>query len=142
MTVEMPRIDLVIFDLDGTLVDSAPDIAAALRATLRDAGLPVPPLERVKSMVGDGARILIQRALAEAGAVDGRGWADGALHGPLPPGALRRLAPVPGVTEALDRLAAAAIPAAVVTNKPGDLARPLLEQLGIADRLIGDRRRR
>jgi phosphoglycolate phosphatase-like HAD superfamily hydrolase len=47
----------------------------------------------------------------------------------------------PGVPEALDRLAAAGVPAAVVTNKPGALARPLLEQLGIAGRLaaiVGD----
>jgi len=61
------EIDLVIFDLDGTLVDTAPDIAGALAAALADVQVAPPPLEQVKEMVGDGARELIRRALARAG---------------------------------------------------------------------------
>src|SRR5262249_59057731 len=60
-------IDLVIFDLDGTLVDTAPDIAGALGATLAQVGVAAPPLAIVKQMVGDGARELIRRALEHAG---------------------------------------------------------------------------
>ena len=59
--------DFVIFDLDGTLVDSAPDIAWALGAALTEAGVEPPPLSEFKHMVGDGARALIERALQRAG---------------------------------------------------------------------------
>ncbi|HVV15864.1 MAG TPA: HAD hydrolase-like protein [Polyangia bacterium] len=132
----MRRIGLVIFDLDGTLVDSAPDIAAALGATLAEAGLPSPALERVKSMVGDGARVLIRRALAEAGVAADEDSLLARFVEHYRQGLCIGSRLYPGVSEALDRLEAAAIPAAVVTNKPGDLARRLLEQLGVAARLI------
>ena len=137
----MSRIDLVIFDLDGTLVDSAPDIAAALAATLREAGLRAPPLERVKSMVGDGARVLIRRALADAAATADEEALFARFMEHYRSGLCVGSRLYPGASEALDRLAAAGIAAAVVTNKPGALARPLLEQLGIAGRLsaiVGD----
>ena len=55
---------LVLFDLDGTLVDTAPDIARALAAALAGTGVAPLSLEAVKRMVGDGARELIRRALA------------------------------------------------------------------------------
>jgi len=137
----MRRIDLVIFDLDGTLVDSAPDIAAALAATLREADVPAPPLERVKAMVGDGARVLIRRALADAGATADEEALFARFMEHYRVGLCVGSRLYPGVAEALDRLAASGIPAAVLTNKPGALARPLLEQLGIAGRLsaiVGD----
>jgi phosphoglycolate phosphatase len=131
----------VIFDLEGTLVDSAPDIAAALAETLREAGLPAPPLERVKSMIGDGARVLVRRAVAEAGvpAEEDALMARFLVHYGQGLCVGSRL--YPGVPEALDRLDAAGIAAAVVTNKPGELARRLLDQLGMTVRLttvVGD----
>ncbi len=132
----MRLVDLVIFDLDGTLVDSAPDIAAALAATLAEASVPAPPLERVKSMVGDGARVLIRRALAEAGVSGDEDALMARFMAHYRQGLCVDSRLYPGVAEALDRLAAGEIPAAVVTNKPGELARPLLEQLGIAGRLL------
>jgi len=124
-------LDLVIFDLDGTLVDTAPDIAAALAATLAEVAVPPPPLPVVKGLVGDGARALIARALAREGVerdVE-----------PLLPRFLAHYADhlcvasrlYPGVGEALTALRGAGVAAAVVTNKPGDLARGLLAQLGI-----------
>src|SRR6516162_3536268 len=61
---------LVLFDLDGTLVDSAPDIAAALNAALADLGQPTHPLPVVKSYVGDGAAKLVERAVAPESTVD------------------------------------------------------------------------
>ena len=61
----------VIFDLDGTLVDTAPDLTAALNAVLERAGRAPVPLDDVRHMVGRGARVLIERAMAASGpAVD------------------------------------------------------------------------
>jgi len=133
--------DLVIFDLDGTLVDTALDIAGALAATLVEAGVPAPPLDVVKELVGDGARELIRRALALAPAerdVDqlfARFLAHYRAH------VSDRSMAYPGVDTALAALAAAGVAAAVVTNKPGDIARRLLADLALGDRfrdIIGD----
>src|SRR5262249_1922364 len=63
------RIELVVFDLDGTLIDSAHDLAAAVNAALRrlaPAAEPV-PLERVRTFIGDGASMLVARTLSAAG---------------------------------------------------------------------------
>jgi phosphoglycolate phosphatase len=133
--------DLAIFDLDGTLVDTAPDIAGALGAALADDAVPPPPLDVVKAMVGDGARALVQRALSLAGverdveAALARFLAHYRAH------VSDRSAVYDGVADALAALAAAGVATAVVTNKPGDIARRLLADLGLGDRfraVIGD----
>ena len=132
----MANIDLVIFDSDGTLVDTAPDIASALEATVAGVGVAAPPLDVVKTMVGDGARELIRRALAAAGA-DGdldALFADFLAH--YQAHVSDRSAAYPGVTEALDVLDAANVPYAVITNKPGDIARRLLQDLSLANRFV------
>lgn len=59
---EVPR--LVMFDLDGTLVDSVPDLAAAIDKTLRDLERPAAGVAQVRDWVGNGARVLVRRALA------------------------------------------------------------------------------
>jgi phosphoglycolate phosphatase len=133
---------LVLFDLDGTLVDTAPDIARALGVALEATGIPPLPLDTVKRMVGDGARELIRRALAPA-------RADGARE----EAALGRFIVsyrenvcvssqlYPGVVQGLAALRSDGTALAVVTNKPGDLARMLLGTLGIAasfEAIIGD----
>ena len=56
----------VLFDLDGTLADTLPDLAAATNAALRENGFPECPLGDYPHMVGNGARLLVQRALHEA----------------------------------------------------------------------------
>ena len=130
----MKPVDLVLFDLDGTLADTVPDIAAALAATLAEVGVPPPPVSVVKEMVGDGARKLIERALARASA-----------EGDLEALFARFLAHYganlcvgsrlyPGVREALDGLRGAGVAVAVLTNKPGALARSLLDGLGLGER--------
>lgn len=61
-------IQALAFDLDGTLVDSAPGLAAATDAALVELGYPAPGVERVKLWLGNGADVLMQRALSWAGA--------------------------------------------------------------------------
>lgn len=121
---------LVLFDLDGTLVDSAPDIAAALNAALAELGQPTYPLPTVKTYVGDGAAKLVERAAAPTPEVDQallleRFKAQYAAHMCV------ETRPYPGVVDALDAFAARGTPLAVVTNKPGDMARSLLKTLRI-----------
>jgi phosphoglycolate phosphatase len=132
----VPPIDLVIFDLDGTLVDTVPDIAGALGTTLAAIGVAAPPLDVVKEMVGDGARELIRRALTRAN-VDGDLDALFAAFLAAYRAHVSDLsAAYPGVADALDVLADAGVACAVVTNKPGDIARNLLRDLSLADRFI------
>jgi phosphoglycolate phosphatase len=125
---------LVVFDLDGTLVDSVRDLATAVNAAVQRAapGSALLPLADVRAFVGEGARVLVERSLERAG-VDRS--ADDVL--PLFLDGYRsclldttRL--YPGVAEALDRLRGRTL--AVLTNKPGDLSRRILEGLGVADR--------
>ena len=65
MSARLP--ETIVFDLDGTLVDTAPDLAAALNAVLIRERLPVISLEKVRHMVGRGARVLIENAMASHG---------------------------------------------------------------------------
>jgi phosphoglycolate phosphatase len=136
----MTTFDLAIFDLDGTLVDSLPDIAAALNRTLRGAGREPLPRAQVGAYVGDGAAKLVQRALPEGFPADAlaRLIADFRIH--YAEGLCVETRPYAGI-EAMLRRFAAEMPLAVFTNKPSDLARPLLQQLQL-DRyfvhIIGD----
>ncbi|MBB3190816.1 phosphoglycolate phosphatase [Halomonas cerina] len=128
-------IRLVVFDLDGTLVDSVPDLAAAVDATLADLGLPPPGAARVRDWVGNGSLKLMERALADA-----RGVApdeallarahDGFLaHYGRAPSARTRL--YPGVREGLAALHGRGLPLALVTNKPSAFIAPILAGVGL-----------
>jgi hypothetical protein len=66
----MTRVRHLIFDLDGTLVDSAPDLATALNGLLAERGKPALAESTVRAMVGDGAGVLVQRGLAASGLAD------------------------------------------------------------------------
>ncbi len=125
---------LLVFDLDGTLVDSSRDIAAAANAAIGRVapGAPEIPLEAILSFVGEGARLLVERSLRHAG-LDLP--ADEVLPVYLECYAERLLDTThlyAGVAEALDALAGTAL--AVLTNKPGDFSRSILEGLGVASR--------
>jgi len=123
----LPR--LAIFDLDGTLVDSIEDIHAAVNHGLARAGLPPRGLEEVRGFIGDGARVLLERAvgphrdrLEEAIA----GWREHyQAH------LLDHTRFYPGLVEVLT---AAGRTLAVQTNKPGQMARRILEGLGLLAR--------
>ena len=123
----------VIFDLDGTLADSAGEIAAALNAALAELGLAPLPLDAVAAMVGRGVRVLVERALARHGAPDvdrDDAVARFERHYAAIVGTEARL--FNGVREGLERLRDARIPMAVVTNKPRAFTLKLLERLGVA----------
>jgi phosphoglycolate phosphatase len=125
----------VAFDLDGTLVDSAPDLIAALNAVLHEQTLPALPLAVARVMVGRGARALIERGFAAAGR-------------PLDPDAAPAMVerfiavyadriaeesrPFEGVVAALDRLSAAGATLSVCTNKRTDLSMALLDALDLS----------
>jgi phosphoglycolate phosphatase len=120
-----------LFDLDGTLVDSVPDLAAAVNRLLQSRGLAPLPAKAVASMVGDGVAVLLARAFAARGTVpDDAAGADYArLYSSHVADATR---PYPGVVAALERLAGEGWRMAVCTNKPRAMSDRLLEALKLA----------
>lgn len=128
---------LVVFDLDGTLVDTAADLLGTLNVLLRREGLAAIPRSEVGMLVGAGARAMIERGLAVNGvAADGlrldRLMADFLDHYGANIAAESR--PYPGVLDALARFAAEGWRFAVCTNKHEGLSRRLLAELNLADR--------
>jgi phosphoglycolate phosphatase len=127
---------LLVFDLDGTLIDSRRDIAESANQVLVDCGCEPHSEAAIGQMVGDGAAVLMARAFEAAGC-------------PPPPDALERFLhiynarlvrhtrPYAGVVELLDALASRAT-LALLTNKPLDATRTVLGELELA-RFFGDR---
>ena len=127
----------VLFDLDGTLLDTVPDLHAALCAMLCDMGRPELPLEATRMYVGRGVSNLVKRALA--------GSLDAGDDTPAPPEALalfrqhyacengRQTKLFPGVIEGLRAIRDMGLPMAVITNKPEGFTHPLLEMTGLAE---------
>ncbi len=133
----MPPRPVVAFDLDGTLIDTAPDLLDTLDVVLADHG--IPPVDRAaaRNMIGGGARVLIRRALEREGirvpddelsALNGRFLEHYAAH------IADSSRPFPGLLEALSRLDAAGAQLAVCTNKLEHLARSLLDTLELSHR--------
>ncbi|MFN7093612.1 MAG: HAD family hydrolase [Allorhizobium sp.] len=128
---------LVIFDLDGTLVDTASDLVSSLNHTIAAADLAPVTYEDLTHLVGQGARVMIRRAFQLRGRTIEESAVEPLLDRFLAhykremPGASR---PYPGVIEALDRLSDAGMALAVCTNKLEELAVPLLAKLGLAER--------
>jgi phosphoglycolate phosphatase len=125
---------LLVFDLDGTLVDSSRDIAASVNAALKRVAPSAAeiPLAQILSFVGEGARVLVERSLQHAGLSLP---ADEVLPVYIECYAGRLLDTTllyPGMAEALDALRGPTL--AVLTNKPGDFSRRILDGLGVADR--------
>jgi phosphoglycolate phosphatase len=125
-------IRLVVFDLDGTLIDSRRDLADSVNALLAELGAAPLDLDAVTAMVGEGAAMLVRRALAASG-----------LREDLP-GALQRFLahyderltahtrPYEGITEALEDLQSHGLALAVLTNKPQRASVEILERLELA----------
>ncbi|HUJ00837.1 MAG TPA: phosphoglycolate phosphatase [Usitatibacter sp.] len=132
----LERLRAVAFDLDGTLVDSAPDLAAAANAMLAALGHRTLREDRVCAAIGDGIDALVARTLAES------------TGAPPEPDALVRAAQLfreiyarrvfesstvyAGVREGLEALAGRGLPLGCITNKAGRFTQALLEQAGLA----------
>lgn len=133
---------LVMFDLDGTLVDSVPDLAVAVDAMLEELGRAPAGEEVVRHWVGNGAQVLVQRALANSVAVPPLSQLDDESQGVQAQahqsflkhyrqvsGRHSRL--YPGVKQALTYLKSEGVKLAIVTNKPIEFVPHLLRDLGI-----------
>jgi len=128
---------VIVFDLDGTLVDTAPDLMNTLNTVLGEEGLPPLPHSAAPMVVGRGVRVMVERGFEVAGE-------------PLDDAHFPRMfdrfielyidhcadesRPFPGVVEALDRLEAEGAILAICTNKRTDLAVRVMEALGLASR--------
>lgn len=124
---------LVVFDLDGTLVDSASDIAEAVNRTLLDWSLPRQEETVIRGWIGDGARALVASAFAHAGkAID----LDKVMPGFMVHYAdclLLYPTVYPGVVETLQALRERKVAMAICTNKPQRFVRPLLDALRLGE---------
>ncbi|MEJ7934091.1 HAD family hydrolase [Sphingobium sp. AN558] len=134
MTIK--NFDIVGFDLDGTLIDTSGDLAAAVNHAIGTIGRAHFPVSAIKPFVGKGARVMLERALAASGG------GDAALLERLLPILLdyyeQNLAihsrPYPGLITAMDALAAAGVKLAICTNKAERFTIPLMHQIGLSDR--------
>jgi phosphoglycolate phosphatase len=120
----------VVFDLDGTLIDSDPDIRAAVNRVLATEGLAPLSTQEVRSMIGDGAKALVERAFAARGQVASVAHV-AAFVADYEVNAVVETAPYPGIVEALQALKDAGHPLGVCTNKPVVAARNVLAVLGL-----------
>ena len=120
----------VVFDLDGTLIDSAPDLRAALNRLLARHGLPALDAAAVQSMIGDGAKVLVTRAFAayqrQAAADDFK-----AFLADYEANSMVETKVYPGIEAALKAIQAAGHPLAVCTNKGVAVSRVILQSLGL-----------
>ena len=135
--VSLGRPAMVLIDVDGTLVDSVPDLAFCVDGMMRELGLPERGEARVRQWVGNGVERLVARALLDR--LDGEPEAE-LFRRALPifmelyaEHTCRRSRLYPGVREGLDFLKAAGYPLGCVTNKAARFTEPLLRELGILD---------
>jgi len=128
--------NLVIFDLDGTLIDSSIDLANSVNATRAHLGLPPIENEVVYSYVGNGAPVLIRKALgpeySEKVVEDALLFFLGYYRDHM----LDNTVLYPGVREALERFRSAGIPMAVLTNKPVRFSEAIIDGLGLASHFM------
>lgn len=127
---------ILVFDLDGTLIDSAPDIAAAVNALFGELGLPEVAVADIRRWIGDGAPKLLERALAHVGARQTSAELFQRFSVHYGENTIGRTTLYPGVEDALRELAAAGCRMGVCTNKPYAPTRSILAAFGL-DRHFG-----
>ncbi len=130
VTANWKQVRLLVFDLDGTLVDSKLDLALSVNAMRAEMGLAPLPLELITSYIGHGATLLVRRALGDYATAEnaekGLAFFLAYYHDHM----LDNTAPYPGVAEALEKLGGYKM--AVLTNKPVNFSREMLTRLGFA----------
>lgn len=124
----------VLFDLDGTLIDSAPDLAGAANRLRADHGLPPLLLAQLRPMVGSGARGMVGVAFGVAPGDQRFEPLRDAFLAHYEAGLLERTHPFEGVEEMLSALEGAGIPWGIVTNKATRFTTPIVAGLGLARR--------
>jgi phosphoglycolate phosphatase len=127
----------IVFDLDGTLIDTAPDLIDTLNMLFRREGFPLLPYETARNLIGGGARAMIARGIETDGGKAAPAkleqmFSDFIAH--YSQHVADRSRPFPGLTDALDVLAADGFRFAVCTNKLERLSILLLKELALADR--------
>jgi phosphoglycolate phosphatase len=135
MTPVQQSVEAVVFDLDGTLVDSAADIAFSLNVFLAEIGRSPLPLATVKTMIGEGAQTLIERALAATGAVPPADEVQALTRRFLDlyeKATAKLTTAYPGVAAALRDLQASGLRLGLCTNKPERATLLLLDALELA----------
>lgn len=118
----------LVFDLDGTLIDSYDAIADALAYAMGKFGLQPPPLPRVRVMVGHGIERLLEQAVGAARASEGVRL----FRERYPQVAVEKTRLMPEVPEILEKLSRRGHPMAVASNKPARFSRMILEAFGVA----------
>lgn len=130
--------DIVGFDLDGTLLDTSGDLAAAVNyAIATDGRLPF-PVDAIRPFVGKGAKVMLERALTASG-----GYDDALLARMLPTlldyyeqNLAIHSVPYPGLMGAMEALDRAGVKLAICTNKAERFTIPLLHQIGLSERFV------
>lgn len=127
------RYRAALFDLDGTLVDTAPDLAAAANRMLADLGRASLPDDRIRDFVGKGVMNLVNRCFEASGGggEEDRARAHAVFERHYSAGIADRSRPYPGVVDGLEALERAGIAMGCVTNKAGRFTEPLLELTGL-----------
>ena len=125
------KVQALLFDLDGTLIDSKRDLVQSVNATLRELGRAELPEDLVASYVGSGAPVLISRALGGTASPDQQQRALQFFLAHYADHKLDFTREYPGVRETLKKLRG--VPMAVLTNKPVNISVRILEGLGLAE---------
>ena len=130
-----PQECALVFDLDGTLIDSIPDVHVAVNRTLEAFGHATVTLAQLNEMVGEGARVMLEKAFAADGAPADHATIDEALPrylGFYKQSPAEKTIIYPGVWDVLDHYRDAGWPMGVCTNKPGEMTGIVLEAIDMA----------
>lgn len=130
--------DIVGFDLDGTLLDTSGDLAAAVNYAIATDGRPSFPVDAIRPFVGKGAKVMLERALTASG-----GYDDALLARMLPTlldyyeqNLAIHSVPYPGLMNTMEALDKAGAKLAICTNKADRFTIPLLHQIGLSERFV------
>jgi len=130
VTSDWKQVRLLVFDLDGTLVDSKQDLASSVNAMRREMGLPPLSLDLIGSYIGHGVTLLVRRSLGTHATGENVEKGLAFFLGYYRDHMLDHTSPYPGVAEALEKLRGHKM--AVLTNKPVNFSREMVTRLGFA----------